>query len=410
MTRICVLLDNPFVNDSRVQRHIESLTRHGYEIVLVCPKTRAMTEETADSRTNGSFTIQRFEWPRRKRGPTSRWGHRAYAVWDLLAYGGPMVPMIRSMIEEGEKLDFDLIYANDLPTLEPAYRLGRKKSVPILYDAHEICLEQLRKVYRPSVKPNWKRALLRKFSYHRTALIERLILPRVDMFLTVNPLIEDYYRKRHRLRNTGTVLNVPPRALRQRESIGVRSRLGVSENARIAAYHGLIAKGRGVFELAEAAQYLPDHIHILLIGHGSAWRELEELVERYPRKNLHVLPTIPYDRLITSLREIDLSVVPIHKVSLSYYLSSPNKLFESLLAGVPLLVPDYPYMSKLVRETGMGRILEEDITPQNLARNIQAFFDDPNFCDRLEYESPYVWENEEKRLLDAVASLAPADS
>lgn len=394
-TKVCIIVDNPFLTDSRVERQVAAFGAAGCEVLVVCSRHKS---DAAREEIRGSVRIKR-------QGGTGR--HRPVRSWvaDLLLYGGSGP---KGLFDCAKGESFDLIYANDLNTLEAAFRLSRLKKVPLVYDAHEIYLAQYRgQRSRRSPDLNWKgnlvRSIIRRYVYTRRALIERLLLRKVDLFITVNPLIEDYYRRRYRLENTVSILNVPSRSLLDRPSVGLRRKLGIGPDERIVAYHGGLAKSRRVMDLARAAALLPDDIHVLLIGNGDAWDDLQSYVQSYPRRNLHLLPMIPYENLVSSLHEVDLSVITMYEKSLNHDLCSPNKLFESLLAGTPVLAPDYQFVKMVISETGMGSILSGEGTPENLANSISDFFQNRLLNLPRGFVSDYIWEHEEKKFLEALS-------
>lgn len=400
MKTVCVLGINPFLTDSRLERHVDALIESGYQVVVICH--RGNSDAPLEERRS-NLIVRRFE--KYRKHPSK---FKAVRRWDVLyrtnvVYGGPNT---RSFMSIAGEYKFDLVYANDVPTLEAAYRIARRKNIPIVFDARDMYLHQFRRyIENRKVSWGWRRKLLHEYLYRRRALVERLLLPKVDLFITVNPLIEEHYRRRYGLNRTTSILNVPPRSLLDNPGIGLRKKLGIDSDDRVVAYHGGLAKTRGVMELAGAAAQLPDDIHVVLVGYGDAWNELEAFVESYPRNNLHLMSAIPYENLVSSLREVDLSIVPIHGESLSHYLAAPNKLFESLLAGTPLLVPDYPYMSAIVHETKMGAVFDGPIHADTLAAAIKRFFDRHSTEVPENFVSPYVWETERKKFLAVMAEV-----
>ena len=98
--------------------------------------------------------------------------------------------------------------------------------------------------------------------------------------------------------------------------------------------------------------------------------------------------------------------------SLSYRWSMPNKLFEYMMAGIPVVASDFEEMGRVVREEGVGTVCDPD-DPQSIAAAVRAIVDDPEAEARFRAATRvaitrYNWDHEEQKLLALYRRLEPA--
>jgi len=85
---------------------------------------------------------------------------------------------------------------------------------------------------------------------------------------------------------------------------------------------------------------------------------------------------IPNDELLYYTASADVGLCVIRGQSLSYRWSMPNKLFEYMMAGIPVVASDFEEMGRVVREEGVGTVCNPD-DPQSIAAAVRAIIDDP---------------------------------
>lgn len=383
MKNVCVLLDNPYTNDSRVEREINTLLSQGYHVTLIAWRKEA---DVPFEEKRGNLTIKRFDAVL----PESKLGKIIVA----LRYGS-IVP--EKFIKLASAENCDVIHANDLPTLEPAYRVARKKKIPFIYDSHEIYLENMRTT---PLKPGLglvHRTFV-KYNMWRKTIVEKMLAKKAAFVITVNEEIEKYLKAKYGLRKTLTLLNVPSKKTLDGVAVDIRSELGIAKTDKLILFHGSLSEKRGVFELARAAKLLPADYKILIMGYGPAKDGLEKIKNEESIANLLIRKEVPYDQLIPTIQTADLGIIPFKEVSLNQRFASPNKLFELLTAGVPILATDLPFMRSVIDKTGMGMTFS-DVTDKGIAEAIKKFFMEFEMSKRDGYQSPYIWEDEETKLI-----------
>ena len=153
----------------------------------------------------------------------------------------------------------DLIHANDLDTLPFAYYAGKKLGCPVVYDAHEIWIDERISPRYPLVK--W---LLRRY--------EKYLAKRVACVISVSNAAAGKLAELLTIARPVVITNCPY-SLAERETITKNDGFEV-------LYHGIFRPGRGYEEFCMAAQELPEDITLVLRGYGPLEAALHELVDR----------------------------------------------------------------------------------------------------------------------------------
>ena len=227
---------------------------------------------------------------------------------------------------------------HSLPVLPLSVLVKVWKRCVLVYDPHELETETA------SLR-GWRKGLARR--------VERLLIGFADAVCVVNHSIANWYAARYRLRQVWVVRNVPYRGASAPARTGLlRGAVGVPSEAMLYLYQGLLAPGRGIGLLIGAFSRLPADRHLVFMGYGELAARIQGAAERYP--NIHFMPAVPPERVQEYTVDADVGISLIENVSLSYYLSLPNKLFEYAASGVPAVVSAFPEMGRFVDEYDCG--------------------------------------------------------
>jgi glycosyltransferase involved in cell wall biosynthesis len=164
-----------------------------------------------------------------------------------------------------------------------------------------------------------------------------------------------------------------PREPRERR---FHDRLGLAPDRPVVLYHGGLFPHRGIEELIEAMAAVPDG-DLVLMGYGALEAELPaRIAASGAADRVHVLRAVPPEELHDWVAAADLVAMPIQPSTLNHRLTTPNKLFEAMAAGVPVVASDLPGMATIVRETGCG-LLCDPTDPGSIADAIRRILDAP---------------------------------
>ena len=263
----------------------------------------------------------------------------------------------------------DAVHANDGNTLAPAMLLKVLDGARIVYDSHELWLR------RNVRQDRWLAPAVE-------ALTERLGVAMSDGIITVSPSIVRWLQDTYRLRVAPSLVrNIPLREGAPPDPTEGRLRelTGLTSDDRIVSYVGGITTGRGLEETVEALTLLPGNVHLVLLGFGSP-EYVDGLVSlaatRGVGHRMHLAGQVPGPDVPRTLADADVAVVFVRPIVLSYLYSLPNKLFESIHAGLPIVAADLPDTAAVVREHGVGEVFDAR-TPAELAAAISDVLADP---------------------------------
>jgi glycosyltransferase involved in cell wall biosynthesis len=192
----------------------------------------------------------------------------------------------------------------------------------------------------------------------------------------------------------------------------IRESLGLAAATRIILFQGRLGPNLGLDEAAEAVLLVPDAV-LVVIGFGR-WAERSVARDADPRfAGRHfTLPPVHPDELASWSASADVSIVPLAPISANQRLSTPNKFWESIIVGTPVVVgPGLTVMEALVREQGLGRVAAS-LGPGDLAAAIGELLDRPAPERAAEREriarlarDRFSWPASARRYLDLVAAM-----
>lgn len=182
---------------------------------------------------------------------------------------------------------------------------------------------------------------------------------RADRVVTVNEPYAEVMASRFGVPKPLVVLNcsyrfTPPEPPERR----FHDHLGLPPSTRVVLYQGGFSLDRGIEQLFEAIRSIEDAT-LVLMGYGlqeAAYREQAASLEL--RDRVRIMPAVPPAELLSWVASADVVAMPIQPTTLNHRLTTPNKLFEAMAAGVPVVASDLPGMAPIVRETGVGLVVD----------------------------------------------------
>lgn len=254
----------------------------------------------------------------------------------------------------------DLLVANDLDTLLPNYLVSVIRRKPLVYDSHEYFTEVPELAGRKFVKKVWKR-------------IEKFIVPKLTDVITVNSSIAKLYSEEYK-KEIKVVRNIPD--IVPMIDIKNRKDLFLPEDKRIVILQGAgINVDRGGEEAVLAMQFVNNAI-LLVIGGGDAIENLKNLAdEKCLNEKVIFIGKIPFEKLLEYTINADLGLTLDKDTNLNYRYSLPNKLFDYIHAGVPVLASNLVEVRKIIESYDIGCIIQSH-NPENIAESITFMLND----------------------------------
>lgn len=240
---------------------------------------------------------------------------------------------------------------------------------------------------------------------------EKLLLANsIDILFTQNQQRANIYVQERGFPNRPILIHNYKPYQRVRSNQLLRKQLHASNTTRIVLYEGVLIPGRGLFELARASNYLPEDCRLVLMGHGQRkWLEGEFLpfLKRENLQRVTVLPKVPFDQVANYVVDADVGVVIYDNSVRNNLFCEPGKLSDYVLAGVPVICPDYPSIADRVRSFGIGELFSE-ISPRAIANSIAKVLSQPreNWHANLQKaQTEMVWETQESKFVNAIRDL-----
>ncbi len=258
-------------------------------------------------------------------------------------YACTMIELLWKIVGRGVAWKPAIVHSHDTMVLPAAALVAWWSGAKLVYDAHELESDK-----------NGGTAILA----WATKIIERLLWSRVDLLITVSPSIGNWYVATFGPKPLAIVLNAPVQSAAVRlghRNGALRQRFGIAREVPLCVYVGLLGRGRGLEVLLEVFQAPHRLAHLAFVGYGDLKPLIEAAAMRSP--NVHVHDSVPHDALVDLIRDADLGACMIERVSLSDYLCLPNKLFEYIAAGVPVLVSDFPELRRVTEKYACGIVV-----------------------------------------------------
>ena len=237
---------------------------------------------------------------------------------------------------------------------------------------------------------------------------EHVMIKRSALTVVVNDSIADEVAKLYKLAKKPAVVRNIPKGfdINEAECKKVREhfleKLGVE---KLLIYHGLVCKGRGVEATINAMQNL-ENTGLLVVGNPDSSEYLEELLEMTRQLNvdsrIEFHEAVPHEELWKFIGAADVGVVMISPVSKSYYYALPNKLFECIQSGVPVVGSALPEIERIVEGYKVGTVAKPDdsesivLAIKELLKSKSAYDEFKSNVEKA--KKTLCWENEKAAL------------
>ncbi len=237
----------------------------------------------------------------------------------------------------------DIYFAEDFYTLPFVTIIAKARRAKVYYNSRELYafLGGLRK--RPYLQSIVK-------------FIEKIFIRKADLVLTTGEMDSEFLEKFYSIKNTLVIRNIP---LLQEpsEKIDFRKIYGIGEEKVILLYQGVLLEGRGIPVIMRAMVSLPQTV-LVLLGDGEQKNNFKSMSEKLNISDRVIFAgTFSQTQLINYTAAADIGLSLIENISVSYYHALPNKLFEYIMAGLPVLCSNLPQMKKIVEEYRVGEAI-----------------------------------------------------
>ncbi len=367
MKKAIVSVINDLSTDQRVHKVCSTLHALGYDVTLVGRKQRKslpLQERTYKTKRMSLL----FE-----KGPFFYLEYQKRLFWYLLFHKA------------------DVLVSNDLDTLLPNFLISKLKGANLVYDSHEIFCEVPELQANPIKKNIWKR-------------LERWIFPKLKHVFTVNDSIARIYSNEYNV-PVKVIRNIPPLANQLKLKPSTKQELGIPQYKKIIVLQGAgINIDRGAEEAVEAMQYVNDAV-LMIVGSGDVIGMLQEMVVAMKlQEKVLFVGKVPFEKLLQYTHHADLGLSLDKDTNINYKYSLPNKLFDYIHAGVPVLASSLVEIKQIIDEYKVGDCIQSH-EPKHIAEKINSIL--INEVQLMDWKKnckiaaeKLNWENEEKLLIE----------
>lgn len=384
--KLCLsIVLNAFTNDSRVLRESETLAKNGYKVMVF-----ALHEGDLPLEEEQAFlSLRRFKLT------TRSWSKRK-----LVKY----VECVGRMVAAGVGIRPTVVHTHDLDALPIGYLVARLTGAKLIYDAHELWRD-------PEIYSGIPAGIS-----DLGVRLEGWLARRADGVITVSESIASDMAENMKITKPQVVRNLPPSRrsavrLELSEKRMLHQALGLSSEAPIVLYQGNIHKDRGVKILLDAFQWVRPPAVLVFLGDGihvELLKQRAKELEITDRVFFH--PAVSPDVLLDYVVDATIGVVPAGGNSLCYQYSLPNKLFECLQAGVPVVVSNLPEMTTVVKGYDVGEVFVQGDS-RSLAETLSAVLEPGSMKRYIEAVNLAAqelnWEREESKFLKVYKDTTP---
>lgn len=372
MKSVIVSVTNDLATDNRVNRSCSVLQSLGFRVVLVGRKLKQSSEV---SRT---YECKRFRMVFKK-------GVLFYAFYNLRLFFFLLFHRV------------DLLFANDLDTLLPNYLVSKIKRVPLIYDSHELFTEVPELQNAPFKKTVWTK-------------IEKSIIPKLKYCITVNESIAKIFEERYKVK-FNSIRNVP-------EQIPTNLNNTINLDNIPKDSFTVIIQGSGLnidrgLEEAVEAMLLLENVHLLIVGNGDVIPKAKTMVENLKLQNrVHFYGKRPYHELMkfTSLANCGLAIDKA--TNKNHQFALPNKVFDYIQAGTPIICMDLIEIKSLVLKYDIGIVIKE-VVPSEIATAIRTLQQNQPLLNSYQANCKKAaeiehWGNEKAKLEEIIYAIYPS--
>lgn len=366
--KICMVLTNNLDHDSRVINEANSLSKKYAVKILVGDNLNTTLKRMP-------FEIKVVNFKSSKMYPLEMWR---------------VVSALHRALKK-ERPDF--IHAHDLDGLMAAYREAKRRQIPLVYDSHELFYDL----------PDFSN--IKGFHYVIRA-IEKYLMKFISAGITVNQSIAGFLKKIYG-QDFIVLRNIPSFRVNAKSSVSLRQ---LFPNKKIILHIGGTGKLRGTQQILDSAKYLPQNYVIVFLGAKLNDPILEEIKTKKLEEKVVILPSVASSEVVEVAKEATLGLSLTLNVSLDYYYSLPNKIFQYLSAGIPIVGSNFPEFKKIILGNDVGQVVNPS-QPKQIAKAIVDVVKNHNkyMKNIKKIENKYTWELESEKLINLYDKLSQND-
>lgn len=387
MKKVTMFVWNNFMNDARVLREATALTDLDYTVTIIAKKELSEMHLSSSEEVRERVFVNRplkIELPQKITDKIKS---------SILSKHIPNMLLMFKMIMLGRKYDTDVYHAHDLNTLiqgivSAKLRVNRK---PLIYDSHEVQTSRTH------------------YSFDKIYKIEKFLLNFTDEVIVENKTRADYHYDLYKERPAAVHNYSELYDIDEAKTFPLRKEYNIPDNKKIVLYQGGMQDGRGLFKLLKAFVNIEGAV-LFMIGDGKERQNLISYHKELALQNKVVfIERVPYKDLRSYTKAADIGIQFLENTNFNHYSASSNKLFEYIMAHVPVIGSKLPEIEQVIGNEEIGLTVETGNT-EELTEALNKLINDDEL--RLKFKKnteaakyKYNWENEKDVLKELYTKL-----
>jgi glycosyltransferase involved in cell wall biosynthesis len=368
--KILMILANPFTHDPRVYNEAKSILNAGHDVTVF-----------AWDKTRKNKKIEKKDCINIVRSYNSKF--MDLIIYDILRLHWWWKKGYRDALKLFKEKHFDTIHCHDLSSLPIGVKLKKKFDCKLVYDAHELWGYM---ISRDLPFKSWADYYLWK---------EKSLVKFVDNIITVNEPLEEYFKKITK-KHVTVVMNAKPLKTMIYEP--------PKNNIFTIIYIGTLGKQRFLLELVEVIGEL-SNVRCIIAGMGAKKEYVNDLEEKCSQiNNVDFIGKLPIKEVLPVTKEANVVFCMFDPDDKNCSVGLPNKVFEAMASGRPIIVTKDVYLGKFVEKENIGLAIPFD--KKYLKEAIIRLRDNPDLCEKFGKNAldaairEYNWKEQEKKLLE----------
>ena len=383
MANVTMFVWNNFINDARVLREATALTEMGHSVTIIAK--RELTElnlHSAEKVRDGIYVnrVTKIELPKYIQRKIKS---------SVLSKHLPNALLMFKMIMLGRKTDTDIYHALDLNTLmqgiiSSKLRLKRK---PLIYDSHEVQTSRTH------------------YSFEKIYRLEKFLLKFTDHTIVENDTRASYHEDLYGTKPTAVHNYSEFYDIDQVDEYPIRRTYKIPEDQKLVLYQGGMQEGRGLYKLLDAFKDIEGAM-LVMIGDG---KERQNLIDYHKELGLEgeviFIDRVPYKELRRYTKAADIGIQFLENTNFNHYSASSNKMFEYIMAHVPVIGSRLPEIEAVIDGQEVGLTVEPENT-EDFKEELQMLIENDDLRNEFKNNTNvakyvYNWDNEKDVLKKA---------
>ncbi|MDW7679828.1 MAG: glycosyltransferase family 4 protein, partial [bacterium] len=388
---VLMILQSDFPPDMRVKKEALSLINAGYKVSILCDNRKKKPRRSNEYGIN----VARMRH-------YSAFNGKLHRIINVPMYPNPI--WLRAIEKKLLEVNADILHVHDLPLALSTIKVAKKFNLPVIFDLHENYPAAMEQWYKPGLI-GWT---IRNPKFAR--YVEQICLNKTDKIV----VIAEEHKKLLVSRGVPDdkifiVENTPYKkiALLQKENLSLEKKF--KQNFTL-LYFGILNPERRI-EVALAAipalkSKMPN-MKLIIIGDGPHIDKIKKETRRLNLENdVQFLGFLSFDDAAPYFYICDILIMP-HSSNEFLDNGIPNKLFEYMALGKPVIVPESKASARIVRETNCGEVFIPDDSKSFADTVLKISKTQINYGEngRNAILNKYNWENSEKKLLSLYSEI-----